>query len=76
MRRRVLEVELNTAVDNIVRGPGAGEILVSLTGRKQVYSPLRRGYSVQEKTARDAVAVAERLGYDVVISGRRSAGDR
>ena len=76
MRRRVLEVEFYSAHDCIVRGPGAGQLLIGLTGRPQVYSGQRRGYSVQEKTARNAIAAAERLGYDVDITGPRSAPAR
>jgi hypothetical protein len=76
MRRRVLEVDFHSAHDCIVRGPGAGQILIGLTGRQQVYSPSRRGYSVQERTARNAIAAAERLGYDVTVAGPRSAPAR
>lgn len=71
-RRRVLEVELNRH-DSIVRGPGASELLMQVSGRRQVWSNQRRGFSCQERTARDTIAAAERLNYDIVITGPRAA---
>lgn len=74
MARRVLEVEL-AGVGSIVRGPGARElvILVARGNRAPVWSHVRRGWSVQEHTARDVIAAAEVRNYDVVIAGRRGA---
>ena len=70
-RRRVLEVELD-GFGSLVRGPGARELVITVTGRPPVWSSIRRGFSVQEKTARDVVAAAELRFYDIVITGRRA----
>jgi hypothetical protein len=72
MRRRVLEVELNNAYDALVRGPCAHQLVIEVTGRVGVWSRQRRGYAVQERTARTIVALAEHLNYDVLISGPRA----
>jgi hypothetical protein len=72
-RRRVLEVEILSRHDCIVRGPGAGELLEQIIGRSPAYIALRRGYSCQERAARDAIALAERLSYDVVVTGPRAS---
>lgn len=72
MKRRVLEVEL-TGVGSLVRGPGARELVVTVTGRAPVWSSIRRGWSVQQSTARDVIAAAEIRNYDILIAGPRSA---
>jgi hypothetical protein len=74
MRRRVLEIELNSGHDCIVRGPGATELVCQVSGRDAAYIALRRGFSVQEQVARDVIELAERLNYDVVITGPRAVG--
>jgi hypothetical protein len=74
MSRRVLEVEL-AGMGSLVRGFGSREIVISVTGRAPVWSSIRRGWSLQETTARDVVAAAEARGYDVVITGPRAAAD-
>lgn len=71
MSRRVLEVEL-AGYGSLVRGYGSRDLVISVTGRTPVWSAIRRGWSVQESTARDVVAAAEADGYDVVITGRRA----
>lgn len=72
-RRRVLHVVLD-GYGSLVKGPGARELVILATGRAPVWSSIRRGWSVQETTARDCVAAAEIRNYDVVITGPR-AGD-
>jgi hypothetical protein len=67
----VLEVEFS-GMGSIVRGPGARELVVEVSGRAPVWLALHRGYSVQETTARDVVAAAEARNYDVVITGRQA----
>jgi hypothetical protein len=57
---------------SIVRGPGARELVVEVSGRAPVWLALHRGYSVQETTARDVVAAAEARNYDIVIAGRQA----
>lgn len=71
MARRVLEVEL-AGMGSLVRGYGARELIIDLTGRPPMWSSIRRGWSLQESTARDVVAAAESRGYDVVITGPRA----
>lgn len=75
MTRRVLEVEL-AGVGSLVRGShGTRDLVVSVTGRAPVWSSVRRGWSLQEGTARDVVAAAERAGWDVVVTGPRTAAN-
>ena len=51
-------------------GFNAREIVTKATGgRPPVYVPTLRGWSCQERAARDACVIAEQLGYDVVIQG-------
>ena len=71
MRRRVLQVELDRH-SSIVRGPGAHELVELVTGRPGVWISRIKGYSVQERTARNIVAAAELRNYDVEVIGRRS----
>lgn len=70
MRRRVLQVDLD-GYGSLVRGYGSRELLFDLTGRAPVWSNIRRGWSVQEKTARDVIAAADARGFDVLIAGSR-----
>lgn len=70
MSRRVLEVDLD-GYGSLVRGYGSRELIVELTGRAPVWSNIRRGWSVQEKTARDVIAAAEVRHFDVLIAGPR-----
>lgn len=71
MGRRVLEVEL-AGVGSLVKGFGSRDLIISVTGRAPMWSSTRRGWSLQEATARDVVAAAEALHYDVVMTGRRA----
>lgn len=70
-RRRLLRVELRRHA-SLVAGPGAHELIRECTGRLPVWVSKRRAFSVQEDTARDVVALAETLGYDVEITGPRT----
>lgn len=74
-RRRVLRVELNRHA-SLVSGHGAHELIRETTGRLPVWLSRLRAFSAQEDTARDVIALAERLGYDVEITGRRSGRER
>jgi hypothetical protein len=69
----VLEVEL-AGYGSVVRGYGSRELVARVTNRPPVYIPAVHGWSVQESTAADVVAAAERAGYDVVITGPRASG--
>lgn len=71
MSRPVLEVELD-GQGSLVRGYGSRDLYERVVGRPPVYIPRLRGWSCQERTARNIVALAESLGYDVVITGGRS----
>jgi len=73
-RRRLLRVELNRHA-SIVRGPGAWKLIEETTGRRPVWMPRLKGFSVRETTARDVIAAAERLGYDVEVTGPRAAAE-
>lgn len=68
MRRRVLEVEFD-GVGSLMRGHGSRELIAEVVGRPPVWRTLAHGWSVQEHTARDVVALAEERGYDIVILG-------
>lgn len=65
---RVLRVELD-GMGSLMKGHGARELIISVTGRAPMWSSVRRGWSLQETTARDIVAAAEGLGWEVVITG-------
>lgn len=72
MRRPVIKVDLD-GYGSLVSGYGARDLVVEVAGRA-VWTSIRRGWSVQERTARDVIAIAETRGYDVLIAGRRSTG--
>lgn len=74
MARRVLEVEL-AGMGSLVRGYGSRELIIDVTGRPPIWSAIRRGWSLQETTARDVVAAAESRGYGVVITGATPTPD-
>jgi hypothetical protein len=71
MSRPVLEVEL-CGPGSLVRGFGSRELVEEITGRPPVWIPRLRGWSCQERTARNVVALAESKNYDVVITGPRT----
>lgn len=75
MSRPVIEVEL-AGVGSLVRGFRARQLCEKVTGRAPVYIPLARGYSCQEKTAKDVIAIAEAQGFDVVVTGKRTSRER
>lgn len=75
MSRPVLTVELS-GFGSLVSGWRARELCEQETGRPPLYVPRLRGYSVQERTARNVIARAEALGYDVVITGGRTRRER
>ncbi|WP_214055973.1 hypothetical protein [Nocardioides aquaticus] len=61
---------------SILRGRGSREILIQITGRAPVWVASARGWSCQERSARSSIALAEHLGYDIEVIGRRSARAR
>jgi hypothetical protein len=69
----VLEVEL-AGPGSVVRGYGSRGLVESITGRPPVWRRSARGWSVQEKTGREVLALAQHLDVDLVVSGPR--GDR
>lgn len=73
-RRRLLRVELNRHA-SLVSGHGAYELIREQNGHPVWISTLR-GFSVQEATARDLIAMAELRGYDVEITGPRARRQR
>ena len=73
MSHRTLEAELD-GYGSLVKGYGARELVIAVTGRAPVWSAIRRGWSVQESTARDVLAAADERGYHVVITGPRATG--
>jgi hypothetical protein len=70
LNRRVLEVEL-AGPGSVVRGYGSRGLVESITGRPPVWRRAVRGWSVQEKTAAEVLAVAQHLGVDLVVTGPR-----
>lgn len=68
MSRPHLSIEL-AGYGSLVRGYKAREIVEEVTSRPPVWMSRLRGWSVQERTARDVVAVAERRGYDITVIG-------
>ncbi len=75
MRRRVLEVEFD-GVGSLMRGHGSRELIAEVVGRPPVWRTLAHGWSVQEHTARDVVALAEERGYDIVVLGPQATRQR
>ncbi|MCH1867075.1 hypothetical protein [Nocardioides sp. CFH 31398] len=71
----MLEVEFDD-VGSLVRGHGSRELVTEVTGRPPMWRTLARGWSVQEHTARDVVALAERRNYDIVVLGPRATRQR
>lgn len=53
-----------------VRGHGSREMYVELRGRAPVWVASSRSWSLTTKTALDMIALAERRGYEVEISGQ------
>src|SRR4051794_39313360 len=56
----------------VLNGPGVGAILVEVTGRPPRWSRSLRGWAVQEKTAADVIAEADRQSYRVEIVDYRA----
>lgn len=69
MTRRV-EVELDKHA-SLVRGYNARTLVEQASGRAPVWIFRRRGWSCSEQSARDVVALAEALNYDVAVIGRQ-----
>ncbi len=71
MSRPVIEVEI-CGPGSLVRGYNARALVEEVLGRPPVWIPRLRGWSCQEKTAKNVVALAELRNYDVVITGPRT----
>jgi hypothetical protein len=71
MTRPVLEVEL-CGPGSLVRGYNSRALVEEIAGRPPVWMPRLRGWSCQERTARNVIALAEVKGYDVVITGQQT----
>ena len=54
-------------------GHGSRELLTDLRGRPPVWSTLTRAWVTTPKTLRDAIAVAETRGYEVIVSDGETA---
>lgn len=55
----------------ILNGPGVGAIVVEVTGHAPRWSRSMRGWAVQERTAGDVIALAERRSYRVEVHDYR-----
>ena len=62
--------------DSLVSGPGSRDMVEGVTGRPPTWSRYRRGWVVQEHTARRVIALAESYRCDIVISGSRAQVSR
>ncbi|SDD89796.1 hypothetical protein [Nocardioides lianchengensis] len=71
MSRPVLEVEF-CGPGSLVRGYGSRALVEAVAGKPPVWISRLRGWSCQEKTARNVVALAETQGYDVLITAQRT----
>ncbi|GAB3253201.1 hypothetical protein GCM10027425_12300 [Alteromonas gracilis] len=67
MKRRIIHVRIESSVCAFVRGHGSRELLTDLRGRPPVWSVTEKSWCVQERTARDVIALAESRGYDVEV---------
>lgn len=67
----MLEVEF-CGPGSLVRGYRSRELIEEIVGRPPVWIPRLRGWSCQERTARNVVALAESKHYDVVITGPKT----
>lgn len=72
--RRQLRVRIVSSCCAYVRGYGARQLLTELRGRVPMYSTSRAAWVVQERTARDLIAIAESRGYSIVLEGGESDG--
>jgi hypothetical protein len=71
VKRPVLEAEL-CGPGSLVRGYLVREMVEEVSGRPPVWIPRLRGWSCQERTARNVIALAESKHYDVVITGPKT----
>ena len=71
MTGRTVEFEF-AGPGSLVRGHGARGLIEEVAGRSPVYISRLKGYSCQERTARDVCSLAEARGYNVVVTGPRS----
>lgn len=62
-----LRCRLYSNVCAVLNGPNSGKLLMSVTGRPPQWSRSLRGWVVQEKTAGDVIAAADRANYRVTV---------
>lgn len=67
MRR--LEVEYVNASCALLRGYGSRDLVVEIRRKAPVWATRDRAWVVQPSTARDVIALAERRGYEICVSG-------
>ena len=69
MARRIW-INVESPVYATVRGHGARALLMTARpGRLPLWSSIGRCWNTTERTARDVVAIAERAGFDVIVTG-------
>lgn len=66
-KRRVLTVVFESEHHVLVSGHGSRELLTRIKGRPPIWSVTSSAWAVNARTARDAVALAEVRGFDVVV---------
>lgn len=74
-RRRQWTAERN-GCSSLLRGEGSRAALEQITGRAPMWAPLSKGWSCQEDTLSDALALAQALGIDVNVMGPRARRSR
>ncbi len=72
MKRFRLWTAVPNGCGSVLRGDGSREGLIKLTGRAPMWAPLSKGWSCQQDSLTDALALAQSLGIDVNIVGPRS----
>lgn len=69
MTRRI-EIELDRHA-SLVRGRNARTLVEQASGKAPVWIFRRRGWSCSEQSARDVLALAEVLHYEIAVVGRQ-----
>lgn len=72
MSRRPTVTVVIDGFSSLVSGYGTREMIEKIKGSPPVWSHVRKGWVVQESTARDVVALAEATFCDIVITGSRA----
>jgi hypothetical protein len=69
-RRLTIKVENKHCA--LVNGYGSRDMLTELLGKPPLWSTISRSWVTTERTAKDLVAVAERRGFDILVTGPTS----